>query len=272
MPAMWGVAKLLPVARSVPPSEPREVEVEAAAEELDRRRGVVVEGQPVGLLVAPDRDDAREAPREALHGHVVGRGDEKDALEVGAVGELVETLDVLRPGRREAHVHDREPLLDRPGQPVQHGLAAALVAGAEDADARQLDVGRERAHDPGAGRAVPAEVALVVVDDLQLALLVAQDRDRVVDAADERMVDARCRCRGCRPGRRRRSSRPTPTPASPGRAASPARGSGRRPPPAGSRPGGPPLRSARVARLLRSSHVDHRKICTGVPSGTVRIR
>ncbi len=71
---------------------------------------------------------------------------------------------------------------------MQHGFAAALVAGAEDADARQLDVGSERAHDPGARRAVPAKVALVVVDDLQLAFLVAQDRDRVVDAADERMV------------------------------------------------------------------------------------
>ena len=71
---------------------------------------------------------------------------------------------------------------------MQHGLAAALVAGTEDADARQLDVGRERPHDPGAGRAVPAEVALVVFDDLQLAVLVAQDRDRVVDAADKRML------------------------------------------------------------------------------------
>ena len=30
---------------------------------------------------------------------------------------------------------------------------------------------------------MPAEVALVVFDDLQLAVLVAQDRDRVVDAA-----------------------------------------------------------------------------------------
>ena len=169
--------------------EPRDVEVEAAPEELDRRRGVVVEGQRVGLLVAPDGDDAREAPREALHGHVVSRGDEEDALEVGAVGELVEPLHVLRPRRREAHVHDLELLLDRPRQAAQHGLAAALVAGAEDADARQLDVGGERAHDPGAGRSVPAEVALAVVDDLQLAVLVAKDCDRAVDAADERMVE-----------------------------------------------------------------------------------
>ena len=116
MPAMWGVAKLLPVAAQRAAVRATRVEVEAAPEELDRRRGVVVEGQRVGLLVAPDGDDAREAPREALHGHVVGRGDEEDALEVGAVGELVEPLDVLRPRRREAHVHDLEPLLDRPGR------------------------------------------------------------------------------------------------------------------------------------------------------------
>ena len=116
MPAMCGVAKLLPVARMRAALQPREVEVEPAPEELDRRRRVVVEGQRVGLLVAADRDDAREAPREALHRHVVGRGDEEDALEVGAVGELVQPLDVLRARRREAHVHDREPLLDRPRQ------------------------------------------------------------------------------------------------------------------------------------------------------------
>ncbi len=189
MPAMWGVAKLLPVARKRAAVQPREIEVEAAPEELDRRRGVVVEGQRVGLLVAADGDHAREAPREALHGHVVGGGDEEDALEVGMVGELVKPLHVFRPRRREAHVHDLEPLLDRPGEPAQHRLAAAFVAGAEDAHARQLRVGNERADDPRTGRSVPAKIAFRVVDDLELVVVVAQNRDGAVDATDERVLE-----------------------------------------------------------------------------------
>ena len=36
---------------------------------------------------------------------------------------------------------------------------------------------------------MPAEVAFRVVDDLQLAVVVAHDRDRAVDATDERMVE-----------------------------------------------------------------------------------
>ena len=71
-------------------AEPRHLDVHAAAEELDRRARVVEEVERVGLLVAPDGDDGGEAPRVALDRHVVRRGDEDRALEVRAVGELVE--------------------------------------------------------------------------------------------------------------------------------------------------------------------------------------
>src|SRR5207247_8844144 len=71
----------------------------------------------------------------------------------------------------------------------EHDLAPARVALAPDADARQLGFGSNRPHDAGTRGAVTAEIALAVVDDLQLAVLVAEDGDRVVDAADERMVE-----------------------------------------------------------------------------------
>ena len=158
-PATCGVAKLLPVALDRLAAEPRDVDVQAAREELDRRRRVGVEDERVGVLVAADRDDAREPPGEALDRHVVRRGDEHRALEVGGVGELVQPVDVLLLRRRQAHVDDVEALLDRPLEPGEQHRRAAGVAGAEHADARQLALGRERADDPGARGAVAAEVA-----------------------------------------------------------------------------------------------------------------
>ena len=52
----------------------------------------------------------------------------------------------------------------------------------------QLALGRDAADDPGARRAVPAEVALLVGRRDRVAVLVDRDRDRLVDLADERMV------------------------------------------------------------------------------------
>ena len=74
-------------------------------------------------------------------------------------------------------------------KPAQQRLAAAGVAGAEHANARQLDIGCERPHDARARRSVAAEVALGVLDHLQLAVVVAEHCDGVVDATHEWMVE-----------------------------------------------------------------------------------
>ena len=60
--------------------------------------------------------------------------------------------------------------------------------GAEHAHAVQLAVRRERADDPGAGGAVPAEVALVSSSTTASRRRRRDDGDRAVDAADERVA------------------------------------------------------------------------------------
>ena len=57
---------------------------------------------------------------------------------------------------------------------------------------------------------MPAEVSLRVVDDLQLAVFVANDGDRVVDATDERMVELDAAVEDADPdsGARRAAPRP----------------------------------------------------------------
>jgi hypothetical protein len=60
----------------------------AAGEKINRRRGVVVKSEGVSLIVAGDRDDRREYPREADDRHVVRRGHERRPPEVGTVGQL----------------------------------------------------------------------------------------------------------------------------------------------------------------------------------------
>ena len=90
IPAMCGVAKLLPVARIVAVLEPRELDLDAAGEELDRRVRVGVELERIGAGVAADRDDGGEAPRVAHDRHVVRRRDDHRVLEVGGVGELAQ--------------------------------------------------------------------------------------------------------------------------------------------------------------------------------------
>src|SRR5262249_56036778 len=130
------------------------------------------------VLVGAGRDDRREAPRIALHRHVVRRGDEHRAAEVRAVGELVEEAGELFLRRREAHVDDVEALADRPAQALEQDGAAALEPGAKHADAEEPAVRCERADDSGAGRAVAAEIAprLVLDDDLAPAGLPKGDR------------------------------------------------------------------------------------------------
>src|SRR4029079_17820158 len=168
-------------------AEPRDLDPDAAGEELDRRRRVVEEGHRVGLLVAPHGDDRREAPRVALDRHVVRRRDEDGVVEVRAVGELVQQLRELALRRREAHVDHVEALLDGPAQAGQQHRAAALEAGPEHARAEEAALRRELPDDPGAGGAVAAEVALAILLDLELAVLEPVARDRAVDLADARM-------------------------------------------------------------------------------------
>ena len=89
---------------------PRDVDVDAAREELDRRVGVRVPHEWIALLVAADRDHRREPPGVAVHGHVVRGGDEDRPVEVGDVGELVELLGEPALRRREAQVDRRGDL------------------------------------------------------------------------------------------------------------------------------------------------------------------
>ena len=219
---MCGVAKLLPVQRMRGAARPGDLDVDAAGEELDRRIGVVVEGRRVGLLVAADGDDRGEAPRVALDRHVVGRRDEHRALEVRAVGELVEDPRELALRRREAHVDDVEALLDRPAQPGQEDAAAPGEAGARARGrSSSSQSGASDADDPRAGRPVAAEVALGVVLDHASPSGSSETATDRWTSPDERMVRLRRRCRGCRRARPCRSSRPTPTRASPRRATRP---------------------------------------------------
>ena len=139
------------------------------------------------------------------------RGDEDRVVEVGLVGQLVQQLGELALRRREAHVDDVEPLLDRPAQALEQDRAAALEAGAEHARAVEVALGREAADDAGAGRAVAAEVALGVVHALDLLVLAAVEGDRAVDVADLRVarldpaVEDADAARPCRSPRRRPS-------------------------------------------------------------------
>ena len=158
-----------------------------------------------------DRDDRREAPRIALDRHVVRRGDEHRAAEVGGVGELVEELGELALRRREAEVDDLEALLDRVAEAAEDQVGAAGVALAEHADAVDPAGRRQRADDSGAGGAVPADVA---------------DRRRARSSSPRRRASRRPRsrarrraggrrrrrCRGCRRRRPRRSLLRSPSP------------------------------------------------------------
>src|SRR5581483_9504039 len=125
-------------------------------------------------------------PRVALDGQVVCRGDDGRALEVRRVGDLVQRRCELPLRRREAHVDDVEPLLDRPPQSREEHVARAGVARAEDARAPELAAGGERAHDPGARGAVPAEISFLVLRHAHLAVL-DLDGERALYVADERM-------------------------------------------------------------------------------------
>ncbi len=123
--------------------------------------------------------------------HVVRSGDEDDVAEVGLVGQLVQRLEEIAPGRPQAHVADVHPVLDRPLQAAGEDRPAPAQARAEHADAVQLAVGSQRADDPGAGGSVAKRVLVRLgVDrparrpfDGDVALDVADRGMRGVDAA-----------------------------------------------------------------------------------------
>ncbi len=184
---MCGAAKLLPVARSVLPPNHATSRSTPRAKNSTGGLGFAYHSQESSPSWEPDRDHRREAPRIALDRHVVRRGDEHRAAEVGGVGELVQELGELALRRREAEVDDLEALLDRVAETAEDQVGAAGVALAEHADAVDPAGRRERADDPRAGGAVPADVAdRVGLDRGHLA--VERHRDRALDPADERMV------------------------------------------------------------------------------------
>ena len=186
-------------------ARPGELDVDAAREELDRRVRVVVEALRVGLGVAADGDDRREAPRVALDRHVVRRRDEDRPVEVGLVGELVQHLGELALRRREAHVDDVEALLHGPAQAAEQDRPGAGVAGAEHADAVDLAVRRERADDARARGAVTGDVTQLVGARDRIAVVVDGDLDRALQLADSSDGPARRRCRA------RTRARPCPS-------------------------------------------------------------
>src|SRR5205814_2726105 len=94
------------------------------------------------------------------------------AMEVGLVGEVVERGGERALRGREREVDDLVALTDRPAQTLDKLRAAALELVGEDADARQLAVGRERADDRGARGAVAGDVATFVVHEGRVPVLV----------------------------------------------------------------------------------------------------
>ena len=72
-------------------------------------------------------------------------------------------------------------------RPEQH-RCTARVAGSEHPDADELALRSEQPNDPGARRAVAAEVAAVVVRDGDLVALL-RDGDRALHGSDQRMVE-----------------------------------------------------------------------------------
>src|SRR5439155_1788301 len=115
-------------------------------------------------------------------------GYENRAAEVGAVRELVQEFRELALRRRETHVDHVEALLDRPAQAAEEHRAAALETGAEHADAVEAHFRCEGADDPGAGRAVAAEVSFRVLVHLEPSVLGLHDGHRALELADKRMA------------------------------------------------------------------------------------
>ena len=74
--------------------------------------------------------------------------------------------------------------LDGVTEPGEDQVARAFRARPEDAHAVEPAVRRERANDPGAGGAVTADVAQLVLDDSDLVVL-ADDGRRARQRADE---------------------------------------------------------------------------------------
>ena len=132
---MCGAAKLLPVARSVLPPNHATSRSTPRAKNSTGGLGLAYHSRGSSPSWRADRDHRREAPRIALDRHVVRRGDEHRAAEVGGVGELVQELGELALRRREAEVDDVEALLDRVAEAAEDQVGAAGVALAEHADA-----------------------------------------------------------------------------------------------------------------------------------------
>ena len=86
-------------------------------------------------MVAPNRDDRREAPGVAFDRHVVRGADEHRSRVCGLVGELREVEREATAATTEAKVADVVPILDRPQETRLRGSSKAAV-----------DVGSEHAH------------------------------------------------------------------------------------------------------------------------------
>ena len=116
-------------------ARPRDLDVDAAREELDRRVGVRVPDERIALLVAADRDDGREPPRVAVHRQVVRGRDEDRPVEVREVGELVQLLGEAALRGREAEADHPVARLDRVTEAREDQVGGARRPGAEHADA-----------------------------------------------------------------------------------------------------------------------------------------
>ena len=198
------------------PARPADLHVHSTRVELDRRTRVVKVRLRIRAGVARDRQHRSEAPRPAVDRHVVRRGDKHATAEVRLVGQLAQRGGKPRLRRREREIDDVVALAHRPAQAGHERLAAPGEVRAEDAYARQLARRRERAHDPGARRSVPGDVADLVGLDAETLIPAARRRPRA--RAGRREPDGRRRRQSRRsrraPRRRDRRRMPTRGPAS----------------------------------------------------------
>ena len=206
MPLRCGVAKLLPVQRSVPPPEPGHVDVDAAREELDRRRGVRVEGERVRALVAAHGDHGREAPGVTLDRACCARTPRarcgwKYAVSASSWSTSTKRFFVVD----RLMLTTSKPLLDRVPQPGEDQLAAPVYAVAEHAHAVDLAVGRQLRTMPAQAVPWPQTSPSSSSDDDRLRRPRSRPR-RSWRRGRPAGGRARRRCRGCRRGRPRRSS------------------------------------------------------------------
>ena len=202
-------------------AEPGDLDVHAAAEELDRRVRVVEEARadrpPRGFR---RRSRTRSATGSSRPACCAPRRRERCALKYALSASSWRMLGERLLRRREAHVDDVEALLDRRSAGRRAGPCPLPVKlaprtrtlemrrfGREPSDDARRMPSRDRRRRPRCPRRRRSRRSSPTEID-----------DGALELADERMARRRPRSRGCRRARPRPSNRRSPTRASPARA------------------------------------------------------